>query len=81
MHSHDKTNERTLANDALTMQLNVVKAITESSAVSLSFWRIQVIRICRPRRLYQGQFRAKYWKNTYILPEVDQRPQVELAKT
>ena len=25
--------------DALTMQLNVVKAITESSAVSLGFWR------------------------------------------
>ena len=37
MHSHDKTNERILsyrcANNA------VVKAITESSAVSLGFWR------------------------------------------
>ena len=28
-----------LVTDALTMHLNVVKAITESSAVSLSFWR------------------------------------------
>ena len=28
-----------LVTDALTMQLNVVKAITESSAVSLGFWR------------------------------------------
>ena len=38
MHSHDKTNERTLT-DALTMHLNFVKAITESSAVLLGFWR------------------------------------------
>ena len=28
-----------LVTDALKMQLNVVKAITESSAVSLSFWQ------------------------------------------
>ena len=30
----------------------------------------QVIQICRPRRLYQGQFRAKYWiksSNTHII--------------
>ena len=33
----------------------------------LVFDENQVIRICRPRRLYQGQFRAKYWINTYIV--------------
>ena len=32
----------------------------------LVFDENQVIRICRPRRLYQGQFRAKYWINIYI---------------
>ena len=41
MHSHGRTNERTLSYRCanLAMQLNVVKAITESSAVSLGFWR------------------------------------------
>ena len=41
MHSHDTTKQTSvpLVTDALTMQLNVVKAITESSAVSLCFWR------------------------------------------
>ena len=32
----------------------------------LVFDENQVIRICRPRRLYQGQFRAKYWINIFI---------------
>ena len=47
------------------MLLNVVKAITENSAASLVFffYEDQVIRICRQRRLYQGEFRAKYWIN------------------
>ena len=49
-----------LVTDALTMQLNVVKAVTESSAGSLLFYfyENQMIRLCRPRRLYQGQFRT-----------------------
>ena len=42
------------------MHLNFVKAITDSSAISL-FYENHVIRICKPRRLYQGQIRAMYW--------------------
>ena len=38
MHSRDKTTTP-LVTDAITMLLNVVKAITESRAVSFGFWR------------------------------------------
>ena len=53
-----------LVSDALTMQLNVVKAITESSAVSLLTKTKWYGYADHARRLYQGQFRAKHWRNS-----------------
>ena len=56
-----KQTSAALVTDALRMHLNVVKAITESSAVSLGFWRkTSGMDIYRPRRLYLDQIRAMY---------------------
>ena len=36
----------------------------ENKGIRIPYKENQVIRICRPRRLYQGQFGAKYWIKT-----------------
>ena len=48
-----------LVTNALTIQLNVVKAITEVVPYHLVFDENHVIRICRPHRLYQAPFLGK----------------------
>ena len=71
MHSHDKTNERTLsyqcANNALERcQSNYRKYCR----ITWFLTKNQVILICRPRRLNRSPIRAMYWinhKRTMIL--------------
>ena len=47
------------------MQLNVIKTITESSAVSLGFWRKPSDTDMQTTLAVSGSISAKYWINIY----------------
>ena len=59
--AHSNATSRTMGSITIQGNKGIWIPYKENKGIQTPYKDNQVIRICRPRRLYQGQFRAKYW--------------------